>query len=161
MKDRHPTGERLAAYLLDELASAEREAVAGHLRDCQDCRAAASSLEAALAAYRTEDPGAADEAALERLLRAARTTRPARAAPPRPRWAAVALSAAVAVVIFLGGFWAGQQSGRDGPRSARPDEAAEPAGEPRPVDREPPSLRFAAADADLLGGLAARDTTWN
>src|SRR5262245_64545986 len=38
MSDRHPSAERLAEYIDDRLAPADRAEVVRHLADCADCR---------------------------------------------------------------------------------------------------------------------------
>ena len=157
MSATHPTAEQLNAYLLDELDPAARRDVAAHLAGCADCREAVSRLEATLATYRDAEPTAADEAALGRLLAAARPGR-----RERPRWAAVAVAATAAVVIFLGGFWAGRSDVGRSPLA--PAQLVPPAASQAThnrLDREPPTVTFAVADSDLLRGLAAQDTTWN
>lgn len=154
MSERHPTGEQLNAYLLDELGPPERRELRAHLDACAACRAATEALAVPLAAYRAGAPAPADEMALGRLLARAATRSAA-----RPRWIAVAAAAAAAVMIFLGGFWAGRS---DASRAvSAPAQGGSPVAVRARFDREPPPLTFAAADADLLGGLAPRDTTWN
>ncbi len=153
----HPTGERLNAYLLEDLDIAERRQVRAHLQACAKCRDTVEKLEVALTAYRDADPGGVDDAALGRLLIA----RPAPRAPGR-RWATVAMAAAAATVIFLGGFWTGQRgAARPVTQGPMPEPNATTDVVRHQPDRNPPTVTFAVADADLLGGLAPRDTTWN
>ena len=152
MSDRHPTTEQLDAYLLDELDPGARRKVAAHLADCASCRDEVARLEFALAAYRDTEAPAVDEAALDRLRTAARSRR-----RERPRWVSAALAAAAASVIFLGGFW----TGRETVAPLQPAPATIPELSRYQPDRDPPAVTFATADADLLQGLAVRDTTWN
>ena len=94
MNGRHPDGEQLSAFLLDELDPGPRQEVQAHLDGCAACRSNADRLAATLAGYRDAAPEAADEVALQRLL-----ATPGRHPNASVRWRAVAMAAAAAAVI--------------------------------------------------------------
>jgi anti-sigma-K factor RskA len=96
-----------AAYALDALEPAEREAYEEHLAGCERCRAEVAELSFAAAslAYAAE-PVAPPPLLRSRILEAARSERP-NVVPLRPRWAnPVAAVAAVAACAAIGlGVW--------------------------------------------------------
>ncbi|MDY0108392.1 MAG: zf-HC2 domain-containing protein [Candidatus Krumholzibacteria bacterium] len=169
MNDRHPIPERLDAYVLEELEDAARRDVAAHLDDCATCRETVAALQAALAAYRSVEPAPLAERTLDRLLLLQRAQGAPARAQRRRLFANVAVAAAVAGVIFVGGFRAGLAA-RDA-RSPAPELLGAPArtGAPAPSaePRAPASfgtplrVTFAVAHVDRLGSPAIQDTTWN
>jgi anti-sigma factor RsiW len=165
MNGPHPDQDRLDAYLLDDLAPGERDAVAAHLRGCARCREAVATLERALQAYRHATPAEPPAGALERLL----VTSDARVGSRRdPAWRRYRrplslLAAAVAAgAIFMGGFWLGQRQLVD---ASGPDAGlgpgAETVGRRTESPPYPPRISFNATAADRLQGVAFRDSAPN
>jgi anti-sigma factor RsiW len=99
--------ELTAAYALDALDAADREAYEGHLAGCTRCREDLAELTVAAGAlaYAVE-PVSPPPLLRDRILEAARAERP-NVVPLRPRWASpIAAVAAVAACTAIGlGIW--------------------------------------------------------
>ena len=152
--DPHPPADRLDAYLLDELSTAERAAVDEHLASCADCRAHVTELRRTLAAYASASPPPVPQTVLDDLLDGQHLRRGAgRGLASIWRPASLLAASVSAIGIFLGGFWLGQQQTLPAVQVAIEDTLAVI----RPL-ATPPAVTFTPTAADYLRGLAPSDT---
>jgi anti-sigma factor RsiW len=150
----HPPADRLDAYLLDELSTAEYAAVDEHLASCADCRAQVTELRRTLAAYTSATLPPAPQAVLDELLAGQRQPRGSgRGIASIWRPASLLAASVSAIGIFLGGFWLGQQQTLPAVQVAIEDTLAVI----RPL-ATPPAVTFTPTAADYLRGLAPSDT---
>ena len=95
---------RLGAYLDGELDSAERTAVAAHLKGCRACATALDSLRAVRLAVRNELANyRAPDTLRMRVRDAVREAAPSVVSPRTPVWSWVAVAAAIVVTVI--GTW--------------------------------------------------------
>jgi anti-sigma factor RsiW len=111
MSEHHILEDVLIAYLLDELAAADRTEVESHAAACATCGETIRTMEEAIARFRVAalpDPPA--RVLMQLLETQAENRRPSRVRPwwrsPIPAAAAVFVQTA----IFLTGFWVGHHS---------------------------------------------------
>lgn len=113
----------LGAYALGDLPAAERAALEGHLRECEECRAEVAELESVGRLLALADPARFDEPAPrppaelgERVAAAIggeRKTRRTRRQRHRFGFALAGATAAAAVILALVLFTGGEGSGED------------------------------------------------
>lgn len=116
----------LGAYALGDLPAAERAALEGHLRECEECRAELAALEPVGRLLALADPARFGEPAPlpppelgERVAAAVGGERRARRTRLRRRWFGFALAGAtataaviLALVLFSGGDGSGEDPGQ-------------------------------------------------